>query len=106
LILCSTQSPRPSRAITRLLADALPRARHRTIRRGNHMSAITDPAAVNPVILEHLLINSAYDDKGAPLRANGGEPSTTLPLVESVSISDESCASLSPASPERLAISA
>ena len=31
LILCGTRSPRPSRTITRLLAETLPRARHRTI---------------------------------------------------------------------------
>jgi pimeloyl-ACP methyl ester carboxylesterase len=61
LILCGTHSPKPSRAITRLLADALPRARHRTIRGGNHMSAITHAAKVNPIILEHVLTNAAQD---------------------------------------------
>src|SRR5262249_33812144 len=47
LILCGTHSPRPSRAITRLLADTIPHARHRKIRNGNHMSVITDPAKIN-----------------------------------------------------------
>jgi pimeloyl-ACP methyl ester carboxylesterase len=63
LILCGTHSPGPSRAITRLLADTLPRTRHRTIRNASHMSPITHSAEVNPVILEHLLINSARDDE-------------------------------------------
>jgi len=61
LILCGTHSPRPSRAITRLLADALPRARHRTIRGGNHMSVITDAAKMTPIIMEHLLTRATRD---------------------------------------------
>ncbi|MBL8703490.1 MAG: alpha/beta fold hydrolase [Rhodospirillales bacterium] len=54
LVLCGTRSPAPSRAITRLLADTLPRARHRTIRGAGHMGPITHPADVNAPILEHL----------------------------------------------------
>lgn len=54
LILCGTQSPQPSRTIARLLADTLPHARHRTIRDAGHMSPLTHPAEVNPLILEHL----------------------------------------------------
>src|SRR5262249_7516603 len=61
LILCGTHSPRPSRAITRLLANALPRARHRTIRGGNHMSVITDAAKMTPIIMEHLLTSATRD---------------------------------------------
>jgi pimeloyl-ACP methyl ester carboxylesterase len=61
LILCGTHSPRPSRAITRLLANALPRARHRTIRGGNHMSVITDAAKMTPIIVEHLLTSATRD---------------------------------------------
>jgi pimeloyl-ACP methyl ester carboxylesterase len=59
LILCGTRSPAPSRAITRLLAETLPRARHRTIRNAGHMSPITHPAEVNKLALEHLLMNGA-----------------------------------------------
>ena len=59
LILYGTRSPAPSRAITRLLAETLPRVRHRTIRDADHMSPITRPAEVNPLVLEHLLMNSA-----------------------------------------------
>ena len=57
LILCGTRSPAPSRAITRLLAETLPRARHRTIAGADHMSPITRPDEVNPLIVEHLLMN-------------------------------------------------
>ena len=59
LILCGTRSPRPSRAIARLLAETLPRAWHRTIRDANHMSPLTHPAEVNALILEHLRDNGA-----------------------------------------------
>jgi pimeloyl-ACP methyl ester carboxylesterase len=59
LILCGTRSPAPSRAVTRLLARTLPHARHRTIANAGPMSPITHPAAVNPLILEHLSMNSA-----------------------------------------------
>ena len=59
LIVCGTVSPAPSRAITRLLAATLPRARHRTIRNAGHMSPITHPAEVNALVVEHLLMNSA-----------------------------------------------
>jgi pimeloyl-ACP methyl ester carboxylesterase len=59
LILCGTRSPAPSRAITRLLAEALPCARHRTIRNAGHMSPITHPAEVNALVVEHALVNRA-----------------------------------------------
>lgn len=61
LILCGNRSPRPSRAITRLLADVMPNARHRTVDDGNHMAAIQRPDKVNPPVLQHLLA-------AAPLR--------------------------------------
>lgn len=64
LILCGTRSPAPSRAITRLLADTMPRARHRTIRGAGHMSPITHPADVSARILEHLRLHRAA---GGPL---------------------------------------
>jgi pimeloyl-ACP methyl ester carboxylesterase len=88
LILCGTLSPRPSRAITRLLADTLPRARHRTIRNAGHMSPITHAADVNPVILEHLRVNSLRDDERLPFRAgqrpadeNAGARTCGFPLT-------------------------
>jgi pimeloyl-ACP methyl ester carboxylesterase len=59
LILCGTLSPAPSRAITRLLAETLPRARHRTVPGAGHMSPITRPDDVNLLIREHLLMNGA-----------------------------------------------
>lgn len=59
LIVCGTRSPAPSRAITRLFAQTLPRAQHRTIRNAGHMSPITHAAEVNGLILAHLLMNSA-----------------------------------------------
>jgi hypothetical protein len=59
LILCGTRSPAPSRAITRLLAEALPHARHRTISNAGHMSPITHAAEVNGLIVEHLQRNRA-----------------------------------------------
>ncbi len=55
LILCGTRSPRPSRAITRLLTETMPNARHRTIRGAGHMSPLTHPAEVNRLIVDHLL---------------------------------------------------
>jgi pimeloyl-ACP methyl ester carboxylesterase len=70
LILCGTRSPRPSRAITRLLADTLPRARHRTIRNAGHMSPITHSGLVNPAIVEHLLVNSARDEGRQPFASS------------------------------------
>lgn len=59
LILCGTRSPAPSRAITRLLSEALPHVRHRTIRNAGHMSPITHAAEVNGLVAEHLLRNGA-----------------------------------------------
>jgi pimeloyl-ACP methyl ester carboxylesterase len=59
LILCGTRSPVPSRAITRLLAETLPRAKHRTMRNVGHMSPITHPGDVNPLVLDHVLMNGA-----------------------------------------------
>jgi pimeloyl-ACP methyl ester carboxylesterase len=59
LILCGTRSPAPSRAITRLLAETLPHARHRTIRGAGHMSPITHTGDVNGLVVEHVLTNRA-----------------------------------------------
>jgi pimeloyl-ACP methyl ester carboxylesterase len=68
VVLCGTRSPAPSRAITRLLAETLPRVRHRTIPDAGHMSPITHPAEVNALVVEHLLTNSS------PARANSTGP--------------------------------
>ncbi len=59
LILCGTRSPIPARAITRILADKLPRVRHRTLRDAGHMSPMTHPQAVAPLIVEHLRCTDA-----------------------------------------------
>jgi hypothetical protein len=71
---CGTRSPAPSRAITRLLAETLPRARHRTIRNAGHMSPITDPAEVNALVVEHLLMNSAATCAHPPVVAAAALP--------------------------------
>ena len=74
LILCGTHSPGPSRAIVRLLAEALPRARHRTVSDAGHMSPITHPAEVNRFILEHLSKNGAQTSTRRQ-EANSAAPS-------------------------------
>lgn len=74
LILRGTRSPRPSRTITRLLAETLPRARHRTIRDASHMSPITHSAEVNALILEHLLANETQTDMRQPAFIAGDLP--------------------------------
>lgn len=50
LILCGTRSPAPARAITRLLARAMPAARHRTLAGANHMAPLERPDLVVPHI--------------------------------------------------------
>ncbi|MGH6886329.1 MAG: alpha/beta fold hydrolase, partial [Geminicoccales bacterium] len=60
LVLCGNRSPRPSRAIARLVTGALPNARHLTIAGGNHMSPLLRPNDVNPLILQHLEANTVY----------------------------------------------
>lgn len=62
LILCGANSPGPSQLIAKLLADTIPHARHRVIADANHMSPITHPAQVNPLILEHLMRHRAPGD--------------------------------------------
>lgn len=66
LILAGTRSPKPARAITRLLAGTLPNARHRTVRDAGHMAPLTHPAQVNAEILVHLL---AHRSRPGELRA-------------------------------------
>lgn len=76
LILCGDRSPGPSRAVTRLLAAALPRARHRTLRDAGHMAPVTHAGQVNPLILEHLSANSS---RAEPRRA---APVAGRPIAE------------------------
>jgi pimeloyl-ACP methyl ester carboxylesterase len=66
LILCGTRSPGPSRMIARLLADTLPHARHRTIRDAGHMSPLTHPTDVNPLIVGHILSSGARSEASLP----------------------------------------
>jgi pimeloyl-ACP methyl ester carboxylesterase len=68
LILCGSHSPAPSRAITRLLANAIPVARHRTIPYADHMSPINRAAEVNTLILEHLLTTPRCPSLKHPVR--------------------------------------
>jgi pimeloyl-ACP methyl ester carboxylesterase len=74
LIVCGTRSPAPSRAITRLLAETLPRARHRTIRDAGHMSPITHPAEVNALVVEHVLMNGTSAGVRPPVTAAADVP--------------------------------
>jgi len=55
LILCGTHSPKPVRHITRLLADVIPDARHRTIPWASHLLPVTHPVYVNAAIGTHLM---------------------------------------------------
>jgi len=55
LILCGTHSPKPTRHITRLLADVIPDAHHRTIPWAGHLLPITHPVHVNAAIGTHLM---------------------------------------------------
>ncbi len=64
LILCGARSPRPSRAIVRLLAAAMRLAQARTISDAGHLSPITHPGEVNGHILEHLRLHRGPRDAG------------------------------------------
>lgn len=68
LILAGTRSPAPSRAIARLLTETLPNAKHRTVRDAGHMSPLTHPQVVNPLILAHLETHR-QSNPGTPERA-------------------------------------
>jgi pimeloyl-ACP methyl ester carboxylesterase len=54
LVLCGTDSPAPSQLIARQIADTIPHAQRRMIAGVNHMSPITHPDKVNPLILQHV----------------------------------------------------
>jgi len=66
LIVSGTRSPAPSRAITRLLAEAMPRARHRTVRDAGHLSPITHPGEVNALVAAHVRTHRASPGLAAP----------------------------------------
>lgn len=55
LVLCGTHSPKPTRYITRLLAEVIPDARHRTIPHAGHMLPVTHPIHVNAAVRTHLM---------------------------------------------------
>jgi pimeloyl-ACP methyl ester carboxylesterase len=59
LILRGSASPRPTRRIAALLAEALPNARLRTIEGAGHMLPLTHHEAVNAAIAEHLFRSPA-----------------------------------------------
>ena len=54
LVLCGTKSPGPSQLIAQLVAETIPHAQRRMIADANHMSPITHPDEVNPLIQQHL----------------------------------------------------
>jgi pimeloyl-ACP methyl ester carboxylesterase len=54
LVLCGTNSPGPAQLIAQLIADTIPHAQRRMIAGANHMSPITHPHEVNPLILRHV----------------------------------------------------
>ena len=54
LILCGTDSPRSTRRLSRVLTEAIPHARHRTIAGAGHMLPLTHAEAVNALIAEHV----------------------------------------------------
>jgi pimeloyl-ACP methyl ester carboxylesterase len=54
LILCGTNSPSPTRRLSRIIAEAIPGARHRTIPSAGHMLPLTHTEIVNAFIAEHM----------------------------------------------------
>lgn len=54
LIACGTVSPRPTRRLSRLLAEAIPQARHRTVSGAGHMLPLSHAGAVNALVAEHM----------------------------------------------------
>ncbi|MEL6317164.1 MAG: alpha/beta hydrolase [Pseudomonadota bacterium] len=70
LVMCGTRSPKPARAVSRVLVGAIPHARHRTIAGAGHMAPLTQPQRVNPLILDAL--RSAEDAAAAAPAARAG----------------------------------
>ena len=54
LIICGTRSPGSTRCLSRIIAETVPGARHRTIARAGHMLPITHSETVNAFILDHM----------------------------------------------------
>ena len=54
LILSGTNSPQPPRTLSRIIAQAIPAALHRTIPYAGHMLPLTHTATVNSLILKHM----------------------------------------------------
>jgi pimeloyl-ACP methyl ester carboxylesterase len=54
LVLSGTDSPRPSRTLSRVIAEAVPDAVHRTIPYAKHMLPLTHTAMVNALIWNHM----------------------------------------------------
>ena len=54
LVLCGTVSPRPTRRLSRVIAEAIPQSRHRTIAGAGHMLPLTHADAANAFIIEHM----------------------------------------------------
>ena len=54
LVICGTASPEPARAISRIVAQAIPNCRPRTIGFAGHMSPVTHTEKTNALIGQHL----------------------------------------------------
>jgi pimeloyl-ACP methyl ester carboxylesterase len=65
LILRGSESPRPTRRIAALIAQALPNARVQTIEGAGHMLPLTHRDAVNGAIAEHLSCSTAVRPRPA-----------------------------------------
>lgn len=61
MVLCSEYARDPSRRITEILADVLPRVTLQMIPGAGHMSPVTHPDEVNSAILGHLYRNSVTE---------------------------------------------
>jgi pimeloyl-ACP methyl ester carboxylesterase len=67
LVLRGSESPLPTRRIAELVANALPKARLRTIDGAGHMLPLTHREAVNAAVAEHL--SCAIADRQSPAAA-------------------------------------
>jgi 3-oxoadipate enol-lactonase len=54
LIVSASDDPSTPSEHQRLIAEAVPDARHETVGPAGHLAAVEQPAAVNRLILEHL----------------------------------------------------
>jgi pimeloyl-ACP methyl ester carboxylesterase len=60
LVICGTASPKPARAISRIITQAIPNCRHRTIGFAGHMSPVTHIEKTNALIGQHLCETAKY----------------------------------------------